>query len=204
MNSRGIAICYSNNTIRNGLNGRGTWEHGLHCPPYLDLTASGTYVADDYLEAQQNISSNAIVPGGLRVNYRAGNEVHLTPGFHASAGSRVHAFIHPCDQSGNSFKPKQLILPVRATDEEEMEQSAAELSVYPNPNDGSFTVFLDTSQDPLCPDRWVTVVDATGRELLSRTFRGNMTNMVVHGFHGLALVIVRNCGTLHSRKVLIE
>ncbi|MBK8580808.1 MAG: hypothetical protein IPL86_02910 [Flavobacteriales bacterium] len=101
------------------------------------LRESGTYGADRYLEAMQNITSEAIVPTGLDLKYRAGEEVRLTPGFHAEPGTRFHAFIHPADAPGNSFHPKAM---QAGAPEAEIENESVDvgMELYPNPANGSF------------------------------------------------------------------
>lgn len=140
---RGLEINYKANRLRAGMEGRGVWEHDLWCPSETDLLESGTYNADAFKEAINEISSTAMVPSGKDVSYRAGNEVHLLPGFHASSGSRFHAFLHPCDRAGNSFK--SMIAtgtpPLEGSNDLRSIESSV-LEVHPNPNKGRFTLLL--------------------------------------------------------------
>mgnify|MGYP002398113504 CR=1 FL=1 len=124
------------------MEGRGVWEHDLWCPSETDLVESGTYNADAFKEALNDISSTTLVPSGKDVSYRAGNEVHLLPGFHASSGSRFHAFIHPCDKAGNSFKSMLAGAPPAEGSIDFRSIGSAALEVYPNPNKGRFTLLL--------------------------------------------------------------
>lgn len=140
---RGLEINYKANRLRAGTEGRGVWEHDLWCPSETDLLESGTYNADAFKEANNDISSTAMVPSGKDVSYRAGNEVHLLPGFHASSGSHFHAFIHPCDRAGNSFKS----LPISGeqpsgSGNSTRSSTGTEMAVTPNPNQGRFTLHL--------------------------------------------------------------
>lgn len=140
---RGLEINYKANRLRAGTEGRGVWEHDLWCPSETDRVESGTYTVNAFKEALNDISSTALVSSGKDVSYRAGNEVHLLPGFHANNGSHFHAFIHPCDKAGNSFKA----LPISGDQPPEegvrirSDQRAA-LEVHPNPNQGRFTLHL--------------------------------------------------------------
>ena len=140
---RGLEINYKANRLRAGTEGRGVWEHDLWCPSETDLLESGTYNADAFKEANNDISSTAMVPSGKDVSYRAGNEIHLLPGFHASSGSHFHAFIHPCDRAGNSFKS----LPISGeqpsgSGNSTRSSTGTEMAVTPNPNQGRFTLHL--------------------------------------------------------------
>ncbi|MCO5275087.1 MAG: T9SS type A sorting domain-containing protein [Flavobacteriales bacterium] len=139
---RGLEISYKANRLRAGMEGRGVWEHDLWCPSEIDLVESGTYNVNAFREALNDISATALVPVGKDVSYRAGNEVHLLPGFHASSGSRFHAFIHPCDKAGNSFKSMLAGAPPAEGSIDFRSIGSAELEVYPNPNKGRFTLLL--------------------------------------------------------------
>jgi hypothetical protein len=140
----GLEISYKANEIRAGMSGRGVWEHDLWCPSEPDWNESGTYLADAFKEAIESVTSTAVVPSDLDVSYRAGSHVRLLPGFHAEGGSDFHAFIHPCDRSGNSFK----VLPIHATPPVAEGtgpaiQGHSALRVQPNPNQGQFSVKLN-------------------------------------------------------------
>ena len=98
--SHGLEINYQVNRLRNGMNGRGVWEHGLRCPPDPeDRSETSVYTADAFVEARNDVGSDAVVPAGFKVSYRAGNSVHLTPGFHAQSASRFHALRSVCTRS---------------------------------------------------------------------------------------------------------
>jgi hypothetical protein len=48
-----------------------------------------------YIEAFNSIEANNIVNSNAAAIYRGGKEVHLSPGFHAIAGSQFHAYVDP-------------------------------------------------------------------------------------------------------------
>lgn len=143
VNPRGLLINYKINRLRIGLDGRGLWEHDLQCPNDYNLSESGTYSSDEWIEVTNNIESVATVPNGIKITYRAGNEIRLKPGFHSDYGSDFHAFIHGCDRPGNSFK-----IDDSETDESEdqyMVSIDAEkgILIYPNPSTGVFNVTFE-------------------------------------------------------------
>lgn len=162
----GLGINYKANRLRAGMFGRGLWEHGLWCPDSLDLTESGTYAADAFLEASNDITATAVVPSARRIDYRAGHEVHLVPGFHAAVGSRFHAFIHPCDAGGNSFKSLVQQDPPPLEWDDRVRASTRDGSLYPNPNDGHFTIRKSSST----AIARATAMDALGRQLSLKVF----------------------------------
>lgn len=137
---QGLEINYQVNKIRAGLQGRGVWEHDLYCPEGDEIVESGIYATDIFLESLTFIESTAQTPSGMEVSYRGGTEVRLLPGFHAGSGSRFHAFIHPCNGQGNSFKmmPYQ---PSPSNDEMGWDSTTtSRLKIYPNPSAGTFTI----------------------------------------------------------------
>lgn len=141
-NSRGIEINYKVNKIRLGLYGRGLWEHDLWCPDQPAAQESGTCASDLFLEVLEDIGSIAEVPTGIQVDYRAGTTVTLTPGFHAAEGAWFHAFIHPCNDGGNSFKKaenREVVVDNRMENAEELEERSVRGSLlHPNPAAKSF------------------------------------------------------------------
>ncbi|MBP9159561.1 MAG: T9SS type A sorting domain-containing protein [Flavobacteriales bacterium] len=199
--SRGIEANYQVNRVRVGLYGRGVWEHHLHCPDTLQFNEAGTYGADRYLEAMQNITSEAIVPTGLDLKYRAGEEVRLTPGFHAEPGTRFHAFIHPCDAPGNSFHPKAM---QAGAPEAEIENESVYvgMELYPNPANGSFTVRANfISENGIATIR---VFGPTGNLALSSVMRGPQQFIDSSGLHGLYMVVVECAGVQQTRKIILQ
>lgn len=202
--SIGLEVNYQINRMRIGTTGRGVWEHDLHCPPDVDLNESGTYTADTFKEAQASITSDAIVPSGLQVTYRGGSEIHLTPGFHAEAGSHFHAFIHPCDQPGNSFHPKSMAIgdPLPEEDGMEFRGTASELQLFPNPARGSLYI--------LCPSlppegkAQIRLIDATGRVVLTTNLQGSLKELDVSQWNGFFTVVVDAGGTRLTGRVIIQ
>ncbi|HMQ75330.1 MAG TPA: T9SS type A sorting domain-containing protein [Flavobacteriales bacterium] len=200
--SRGIEINYNVNRIRNGLNGRGTWEHGLHCPEAIDLAESGTYATDDFLEVENDISSNAIVPSSVSMKYRAGHEVHLLPGFHAEEGSHFHAFLHPCDQPGNSFDPKYLPVAPGMDDGPLEAGMISELVFIPNPTRGEVTVHCAALAEHVAAE--LRVYDASGRPTKTMPMVGPWVRLDLSGSTGLFMVVVTSTGKTYSGREIVQ
>ncbi len=203
INSRGLEINYNVNRIRTGLTGRGVWEHGLHCPPNLDITETGTYSTGSFVEARASITSDAEIPTELKVDYRGGSSIHLGPGFHAWEGARFHAFIHPCDLPGNSFRPKSgfVDLEMAGSDEEGTFVSRS-LALYPNPASGSISV--------LCPELGnggsghVRFFDTTGKLALAGRIQAKLSVLDISKLNGLYTVVVDTQDARHVDRVVIE
>ncbi len=129
-----IEINYVANKLRVGTFGRGVWENDLYCPDDYTLNETGTYPSDQFLEAENNITSNATINSGLKIRYRAGEEITLTDGFIASAGSDFKTYIHPCNHPGNSFRyadPSDIIF--SEGDDNDDENESETIQIYPNP-----------------------------------------------------------------------
>ena len=133
-----------------------------------------------------NLTSTASVAANYTVTYRAGNQVHLQPGFSATGNSVngvstfFHAFIHACDHAGNSFmryqRPQRnsqfnsntaspYISP--ATFSSPSNRNAVAISVYPNPSEGSFTFALSGKFSKV---NSIEVTDLLGRTVFSMNF----------------------------------
>ncbi|TXI81192.1 MAG: T9SS type A sorting domain-containing protein [Flavobacteriales bacterium] len=171
---KGLEINYSINQVRVGMFGRGVWQHALHCPELESKHETSTYTEDDFVEVQAMITSDAQVATPRSVTYRAGETVRLLPGFHANSGSRFHAFIHPCDRTGNSFTPKARLTagiqethinPTRA-------KSVATLAAFPNPTTGIFTLQILGQDKDSEGMHVVDVIDALGNKVAQRVFSG--------------------------------
>jgi hypothetical protein len=203
VNSAGLEINYQVNRIRDGLNGRGAWEHGLHCPAVEEFNETGTYSTDEFLEARADIMSEAVVPDGLKVIYRAGNEIHLTPGFHAAEGSVFHAFIHPCDVGGNSFHPKEMEVGDQADGPEApVSHVLPDILAYPVPAHDRLNV--------ICP--WVgqegigqlTLTNSLGQVVQQAIMHGSTTTLDVSAFHGLYLLVICTGEECHTARVMVD
>lgn len=203
---RGLEISYKANKLRAGTEGRGVWEHDLWCPDDEDLVENGTYASDAFREAINDVSSTAIVASGRDVSYRGGNAVRLQPGFHAAQGSAFHAFIHPCDRAGNSFKsmPGDGASPPPESSTPAISRSA-ELVVHPNPNQGAFTVKLPEGASAV---EAVRLLNAQGRMVPISLGPASSPLVVSLGHHpsgGMYLLqVLLTDGTVHHAKFILQ
>jgi len=139
----------------------------------------------------------------LKVNYRGGSEVHLRPGFHAIEGSSFHAFIHPCDMSGNSFQPKSMP-DESGTDMNDatLQELSGSLLLYPNPTRGALSLLCSSLGDE--DNTQILIFDAMGREVLSRNMRGKSTVLDVSSLKGLFTVVLNTGVTRFVGRVVVE
>jgi hypothetical protein len=130
--------------------------------------------AAGYLQA-----TNSIMSGGT-ARYHGGDEVKLLPGFESISGSVFHAYIEGCTQtftnrmmdtsitvlqsndyntnlSGSAMSEETSFHLALESNPEENESRPYKISVYPNPNKGSF-ICWSNSED----ERTIFVVDILG------------------------------------------
>jgi hypothetical protein len=188
------------------MSGRGVWEHDLWCPSEPEWNESGTYTADAFKEALESITSTAVVPSDLDVTYRAGNQVRLLPGFHAEGGSDFHAFIHPCDRSGNSFKALPTgPAPPFAEGSGPATQGHSALRVQPNPNQGQFTIMLDEDVPKV---REVQLLNSQGAAVpfnlrqASTSFVVTLDGSAPNGVYLLKVSLAS--GAVHHSKIIVQ
>lgn len=148
----GMEINYKSNKIRVGLWGRGAWEASLYCPSSGDLTITQNSSPTEFDETKDNIfaSANNFIPSD-HVTYRAGNQIHLTNGFRTN-GAYVHAFIHPCDAPGNSFRSastNSFVNGAKENDVNKQKISNKNLTISPNPNNGTFKIIITKNSSPI-------------------------------------------------------
>lgn len=198
-----LKVNYASNTIRAATFGRGIWESSLACPIAEVYSESATYATNTFLEARATITSEAVVPTGLGVNYRGGTEVHLTPGFHATEGSRFHAFIHPCNVPGNSFQPKSMQGGLENDGSDSIEQRPGRgLVLYPNPTRNAVTLrCLSLGEQTRSQVRFL---DALGREVLSTRMKGTLAVVDVSALNGLFTVVVESERDRFVERIVVE
>ncbi|OJJ18615.1 hypothetical protein BKI52_23680 [marine bacterium AO1-C] len=78
-----------------------------------------------------SISASNTIANGATANYQAGSFVLLTPGFQATEGSNTSITIAPCTGTSNARATSQTV---------ELTNETLDISLYPNPTGGSFTV----------------------------------------------------------------
>ncbi len=155
----GLEINYNENALRAGTFGRGIWKSGFYCPSSTTLTLSGTAGTTDFDEAVNTITSSATIPiaGTLADGwatqdvYRAGQSISLQSGFYATPGSDFIAYIHPCAINTGTNPVNSVLERAISSSVGDPSKEASnlkyEINVYPNPNNGSFTLNLPADDE---------------------------------------------------------
>jgi len=87
--------------------------------------------------ASNSISASNVVSDGATANYQAGSFILLTPGFQATEGSTTSMTIAPCTGTSSARTTSQSI---------ELTSESLDISLYPNPTGGSFTVQVPSTK----------------------------------------------------------
>ncbi len=127
---RNIDINYTLNKIFVGTYGRGVWSSRLSCPMINYLELQRTVNTDVFNEVKDYIKTSESISVSVSARYRAGQYILLEPGFETNDSELFYAYIHKCDDSGNSFK----VLKDRDTiNERSPNNDKYYFVVYPNP-----------------------------------------------------------------------
>lgn len=112
-----------------------------------------------YVDVAHRIIANATVYPWTSTAFNAGEEIVLTDGFTAYAGSDFHAYLLGCDGYFNDTE-NQTQLQVREIEQEVFVATASELKVAPNPFSGSTTVTYSLQDEQQVA---MQLMDATGK-----------------------------------------
>jgi Secretion system C-terminal sorting domain len=145
--SRQVEINYKENTVRAGTYGRGIFKSQLICPAQNLLAFNNISLVPFVNEATDITATNTNISNPIpnQVIFRATNSITLNPGFIAEATVQYggfQAFIHGCS-GGSTSTPNyfKIISEEEDTDEAKIDKMSS-LIIFPNPNNGIFTVIL--------------------------------------------------------------
>ena len=125
--------------------GRGLWQSDLDCQNVedIDLTITGS-LSTSFRHASNNITSDATISANKNVIFRAGNSIHLTPGFHVEKGAKFHAYIAGCEEKENSSNRFNVLSNIYKDTSKKLEtniiNNEKKIEIYPNPCNNFFIV----------------------------------------------------------------
>jgi hypothetical protein len=202
----GIDINYKINKIRVSHFGRGVWERNLYCSQHTFLLFGNSTISTSYFwETRGDITSESMLVSPANISYRAGNTITLLPGFSVATNCTFHAFIHDCDGTSNSFLQRQGG-PIDDSEEEKDIMEEAEVSIFPNPSTGQFSVMLLTAEEEAEAEMQnISVFDINGHLVADYNMKG------VHNFQldlkeqpaGIYLVRVTTNEKVYTEKIII-
>ncbi|WP_175620210.1 T9SS type A sorting domain-containing protein [Chryseobacterium schmidteae] len=164
------------------------------CPDNQNIDYPVT--ASQNFQAGQSITASSIIDDGLTVNYKAGNNVTLLPGFHVKAteNSLFHAYIGPCDGIIANFA-RNSNTSVNSIFKETKEQ-ISDLKISPNPA----SIFININSGNEKITSW-ELFDISGKSVL----KGSSTQVNVQGLPKAAYLLKININNkITTKKVIVK
>lgn len=164
------------------------------CPEVLYITTPVT--SSQVFQAGKSIFASSTINDNLSVEYKAGLNVNLNPGFFVKGDLRGNfkAYINPCTiTSFNKVGPSN----IEPTFAKTSTIAASEVKIYPNP--ASTVVKIDSGKNKLMS--W-TLYDLSGKNILN----GNDLSVPVENLPKSAylLMIKLDNGSTVSKKIIVQ
>lgn len=148
---------------------------------------------------------------GSNVDMIAGKSIHFLPGFHAYEGSYLYAWITDEEAYCNSMLSSDMISATTEKSETQIEDQLVQkeegalekgVKIYPNPNDGTFTVELSNFEGASS----IAITNMMGILIYHSTITGdNVLKPELSGLpNGIYFVTVRNGETVKTNKMIIQ
>jgi len=164
------------------------------CPDVLYITTPVT--SSQLFQAGKSIFASSGINDNLNVEYKAGLNIDLLPGFHVKGetSGNFKAYISPCTITNFSKVGPNTIQPNFAKTNE---ITGSEVKIYPNP--ASTIVKIDSGKNKVTD--WI-LYDLSGKNVLN----GNQTTVPVENLPKSAylLVIKLDNGTSISKKIIVQ
>lgn len=164
------------------------------CPDVLYITTPVT--SSQVFQAGKSIFASSTINDNLSVEYKAGSNVNLNPGFFVKGDLRGNfkAYINPCTiTSFNKVGPSN----IEPTFAKTSTIAASEVKIYPNP--ASTVVKIDSGKNKLMS--W-TLYDLSGKNILN----GNDLSVPVENLPKSVylLMIKLDNGSTVSKKIIVQ
>jgi len=164
------------------------------CPDVLYITTPVT--SSQLFQAGKSIFASSVINDNLNVEYKAGLNIDLLPGFHVKGetSGNFKAYISPCTITNFSKVGPNTIEPNFAKTNE---ITGSEVKIYPNP--ASTIVKIDSGKNKVTG--WI-LYDLSGKNVL----HGNQTTVPVENLPKSAylLVIKLDNGKSISKKIIVQ
>ncbi|MBN8702010.1 MAG: T9SS type A sorting domain-containing protein [Bacteroidetes bacterium] len=148
-------------------------------------------------------SFGALLQGGSPVGGTySGSFVNSTNDYFnvSAAGLGNHVINYSyTDSNGCSLMVKDTLSVVLCTGIEE--ETASYFGLYPNPNDGNFSVEVNSTLD----NATLTIINNTGATVYTQAIEQNMSTVSLNTLpKGLYMVVITNSGTTSTKRVIIQ
>jgi len=185
----------------------------------VDHQASGITLSSgesDCYNAQNIITvagdgTNVIMENNSSATFIAGHSIRLLPGFHALPGSKVNAWITStgefCDQQQTQsivlIEPEtEKGLKLSVTNHEFVRSGEPYIKVYPNPNQGQFTINIENMR----PNAEITIYYMLGKKVRP-TFAMQSDRAEVEldqPFRGILMVLYNDGQVVKTEKIQVK
>lgn len=166
---------------------------------YTNSNSPVLFKATDFISIAGNSTTLEISSGG-KMTAAAVNYVKLLPGFHAQSSSSFHAYTSP--------SPCSITFPRKCSEEIISEETCSrrreqEISVYPNPNDGSFEINFSNSSEPVYE---ISVMNILGQKSLFRKeeYGSSFKIKLKKSTPGVYYITLKQKNRTISRKVIVK
>lgn len=187
--------------------------NGLSCRPdyyFTNVMCFGDGFIACFRADYTIVNNNTFqVNNGAKVYLQAGREIHLKDGFHVEEGALFRAYIAPCETMSKKVNSIENIHPDPktlnySTDETVMVDRVPikGITIYPNPNKGTFNVGLSDKQDAV---QQIVVFGILGNQVMAENNPQNGVVDVSHVPPGIYVVkVLTNKGELYFEKIIKE
>lgn len=178
-------------------------------PPYENVPHTMTHLISVPNENQYPATWRTI-PLGATSEYTAHKTIVLRDGFHAETGSSFRAYITPCEscetpsRNDNEIPRKIAEGQNTASTENQVKYSnpTQGITIYPNPNKGTFYVGLSDKQDAV---QQIALFGILGNQVMTENNPQNGVVNVSHIPPGIYVIrVLTNKGDLYFEKVIKE
>ncbi len=204
---------------------------------YVDYGVPGAISQSSFEENNINafntITADNVVEANNEINFRAGYEITLKPGFHAEAGTDFHAYIEPFTCVNGEYRNSQSdstlataygfnekfqfknhgIIDYSNDESEEMTNEELEpeidpshvILVYPNPSDGKFSYLIPEKTDENIVQT-VEIYNTIGDLVFSQQVNYSGQNVLDLGdvTTGIYIIKVISGEIVYSSKLMVE
>lgn len=143
-------------------------------------------------EASNTITATNKLFNGATADYDAGNKIRLMSGFKASYGSTFNAFIDGCGGAKSGVNAS-----TETIDEGDL-STATGFNIYPNPNNGEFTIAFEEADEIA-----VEVFNLMGKRVYTESRSNNKFNIDISDQpKGVYLVKINVDGTTFNERII--
>ncbi|MFY7846200.1 3-coathanger stack domain-containing protein [Chryseobacterium gambrini] len=166
------------------------------CPDIRNITQPVT--ASENFQAGQSIIASSAISNDLFVNYKAGQNVTLLPGFYVKATTKslFRAYIGPCDEIIENFAKTNNVFTDSKKKDISKNALASDVKIYPNPS--STFIKIDSGNEEVV---FWELFDISGKSIL----KGNSIQLNVQGLPKANYVLKINTKNKQvTKKVIVN